>query len=62
MGERIDRHLVLGALDMALTGREAPALYHSDRGSQLRFKGSSQRIRPVLPCGGGERSAAGCAA
>ena len=34
MGERIDRHLVLGAFYMALTGRTAPAWHHSDRGSQ----------------------------
>jgi putative transposase len=34
MGERIDRQLVLRALAMALVGRPAPALHHSDRGSQ----------------------------
>lgn len=34
MGERIDRGLVLSALDMALLGRPAPQLHHSDRGSQ----------------------------
>jgi len=44
MSEKIDRELVLSALDMALLGRPAPARHHSDRGSQLRFKGSSQRL------------------
>ncbi|MBL0693101.1 IS3 family transposase [Comamonas sp. JC664] len=36
MGEFIDRHLVLSALDMALKGRRPPRglLHHSDRGSQ----------------------------
>ncbi|HLM43525.1 MAG TPA: IS3 family transposase [Myxococcaceae bacterium] len=36
MSERIDRHLVLNALDMALKGRQPPQglLHHSDRGSQ----------------------------
>ncbi|AGC47870.1 IS5 family transposase orfB [Myxococcus stipitatus DSM 14675] len=34
MGERIDRSLVVSALAMALQGRPAPALHHSDRGSQ----------------------------
>ncbi|MFP2962870.1 IS3 family transposase, partial [Myxococcus sp. 1LA] len=36
MGEFIDRHLVLGALDMALKRRRPPRglLHHSDRGSQ----------------------------
>jgi putative transposase len=34
MSEKIDRALVLSALDMALLGRPAPALHHSDRGSQ----------------------------
>lgn len=34
MGERIDRRLVLSALDMALLGRPAPLLHHSVRGSQ----------------------------
>ena len=34
MSEKIDRELVLSALDMALLGRPAPALHHSDRGSQ----------------------------
>jgi transposase InsO family protein len=34
MSEKIDRELVLSALDMALLGRKAPALHHSDRGSQ----------------------------
>jgi len=36
MGELIDRHLVLRALDMALKGRQPPRglLHHSDRGSQ----------------------------
>ena len=34
MSEKLDRELVLSALDMALLGRPAPALHHSDRGSQ----------------------------
>lgn len=37
MSDRIDRHLVLGALSMAVTNRGVPAggvLHHSDRGSQ----------------------------
>jgi putative transposase len=36
MGEHIDRHLVLRALDMALKGRQPPRglVHHSDRGSQ----------------------------
>ena len=36
MSERIDRHLVLNALDMALKRRQPPRglLHHSDRGSQ----------------------------
>jgi putative transposase len=36
MSQNIDRHLVLGALDMALEGRQPPRglLHHSDRGSQ----------------------------
>jgi putative transposase len=36
MSERIDRHLVLNALDMALKGRQPPQglMHHSDRGSQ----------------------------
>ena len=36
MGEHIDRHLVLRALDMALKGRQSPQglLHQSDRGSQ----------------------------
>ncbi|MCP3105507.1 IS3 family transposase, partial [Myxococcus sp. K15C18031901] len=34
MGEKIDRGLVLRALDMALLDRPAPERHHSDRGSQ----------------------------
>lgn len=34
MSEKIDRELALSALNMALLGRPAPALHHSDRGSQ----------------------------
>jgi transposase InsO family protein len=44
VAERIDRHLVLGALDMALTGREAPALHHSDRGSQYASENYRARL------------------
>jgi putative transposase len=44
MGERIDRQLPLAALDMALTGRAAPALYHSDRGSQYASEDYQRRL------------------
>jgi transposase InsO family protein len=44
MGERIDRHLVRAALDMALIGRTAPALHHSDRGSQYASEDYRQRL------------------
>ncbi|RKG95619.1 IS3 family transposase [Corallococcus sp. CA047B] len=59
MAERIDRHLVLSALDMALAGRQAPALYHSDRGSQGGFNGSSQHSK-LRSCDGCEESSTGC--
>ena len=53
MSERIDRHLVLDALDMALKGRQPPhgLLHHSDRDSQLGFKGSSQRCWTAMSIG-----------
>ncbi|RKG56242.1 IS3 family transposase [Corallococcus sp. AB011P] len=44
MGERIDRQLALAALDMALTGRTAPALHHSDRGSQYASEDYRRRL------------------
>jgi len=44
MSECIDRHLVLAALDMALAGRVAPALYHSDRGSQYASEDYRARL------------------
>lgn len=44
MGERIDRHLALGALNMALSGREAPAIHHSDRGTQNASEDHRQRL------------------
>jgi len=44
MSQRIDRQLVLAALDMALTGRAAPALYHSDRGSQYASEDYRARL------------------
>ncbi|GEN11436.1 hypothetical protein MFU01_64730 [Myxococcus fulvus] len=44
MGERIDRRLVLSALDMALLGHPAPELHHSDRGSQY----ASEDYRQLL--------------
>jgi putative transposase len=44
MSESIDRHLVLSALDMALAGRAAPALYHSDRGSQYASEDYRARL------------------
>jgi putative transposase len=41
-----DRHLTLQALEMALKRRcpEIGLLHHSDQGSTLGFKGSSQRV------------------
>ncbi|RYZ12768.1 MAG: IS3 family transposase, partial [Myxococcaceae bacterium] len=48
MGERIDRGLVLSALDMALLGRPAPQLHHSDRGSQY----ASEDYRQLLEARG----------
>jgi putative transposase len=41
-----DRHLALKALDMALQRRcpDKGLLHHSDQGSQLGFKVSSQRL------------------
>jgi len=44
MSERIDRHLVLNALDMALKGRQPPhgLLHPSDRGSQYASEDSQQ--------------------
>ncbi|WP_419554510.1 DDE-type integrase/transposase/recombinase [Candidatus Poriferisodalis sp.] len=45
MSERIDTRLVADALDMAANtraGRTAGIVFHSDRGSQAGFKGSSQ--------------------
>ncbi|RKG47745.1 IS3 family transposase [Corallococcus sp. AB011P] len=44
IAERIDRHLVLAALDMALAGRQAPVLYHSDRGSQYASEDYQARL------------------
>jgi putative transposase len=44
MSDTIDRHLVLSALDMALLNRSAPALHHSDRGSQY----ASEDYRKLL--------------
>ncbi|WP_371746144.1 IS3 family transposase [Myxococcus sp. CA040A] len=44
MSERIDRQLVLAALDMALAGRAAPDLYHSDRGSQYASEDYRERL------------------
>ena len=53
MSERIDRHRVFNALDMALQGRQPPhgLLHPSDRGSQLGFKGSSQRCWTAMSIG-----------
>ena len=47
MSNRIDAQLTLRALRATLRSRKPPPglLHHSDRGSQLRFKGSSQRVR-----------------
>jgi hypothetical protein len=46
MSERIDRKLALDALRMALAQRRPPRglIHHSDRGSQGRFKRSSQYL------------------
>ncbi len=46
MGELIDRHLVLRALDMALKGRQPPRglLHHSDRGSQYASEGYQRAL------------------
>lgn len=44
MRERIDRQLVLAALDMALAGRAAPAVYHSDRSSQYASEDDRARL------------------
>jgi len=44
MGERIDRQLALAALDMALAGRAAPALHHSDRGSKYASEDYQGRL------------------
>jgi transposase InsO family protein len=46
MSERIDRALVLEALRKALLHRPGvrDLIHHSDRGSQLGFKGSSQHL------------------
>ena len=46
MSERIDRHLVLNALDMALKGRQPPhgLLHHSDRGSQYASEDYQQLL------------------
>ena len=48
MGENIDRHLVLRALDMALVGRGPPAglIHHSDRGSQYASDDYQAALRP----------------
>jgi transposase InsO family protein len=47
MSARITDDLTLDAIGMALARRRPPQglLHHSDRGSQRRFKGSSQRCR-----------------
>ena len=46
MSERIDRHRVLDALDMALKGRQPPhgLLHHSDRGSQSASEDSQHLL------------------
>ena len=46
MSERIDRHLALNALDMALQGRQPPhgLLHPSDRGSQYASEDSQQLL------------------
>jgi transposase InsO family protein len=45
MSETIDRRLVLRALDMALLNRSAPALHHSDRGSQYASEDSRDMLK-----------------
>ena len=44
IGERIDRHLVLGALNMALAGHEAPSIHHSDRSCQYASTDYRERL------------------
>jgi len=46
MSERIDRQLAIDALQMTLAHRQPPRglIHHSDRGSQGRFKRSSQYL------------------
>jgi putative transposase len=45
IAEHMRTDLVTAALDMALARRRPAAgvIFHSDRGTQLRFKGSSQQ-------------------
>jgi putative transposase len=57
--DRADTELVLGALEYAVWGRgldgdraQRRLIHHSDRGSQPRFKGSSQRCRVGRSVGG----------
>jgi transposase InsO family protein len=54
MADHMRAELVCDALTMALNARRpAPGLiFHSDRGTQLRFKGSSQRCLIELRVGG----------
>jgi putative transposase len=46
MSERMTKHLVMQALFRAVTSQRPPAglVHHTDRGSQLRFKGSLQHL------------------
>jgi len=50
MSERMTADLVCDALQMALWRRKMPkgVIVHSDRGSQLRFKGPSQHWLMML--------------
>lgn len=49
-GQRQTADLVLAALNMALLTRKPNAvIHHSDQGSQLGFKESSQQVRIVSP-------------
>ncbi len=50
IGEQMTADLVLAALNMALQQRKPDGvIHHSDQGSQLRFKESSQQVRIVSP-------------
>ena len=50
MANHLRTELVLDALEMAISQRRPDGvIHHSDQGSQLRFKESSQQVRIVSP-------------